>query len=518
MKKKPFYITTPIYYVNDRPHIGHAYTSVACDVLARFMRLNGRDVKFLTGTDEHGQKVEKSAKMAGVTPKAFVDEVSVHFRELTRTMNISNDDFIRTTEPRHIKSAQALWKKMQDNGHIYLGSYAGWYAVRDEAFYAESELVNGKAPTGAEVEWVEEPSYFFRLSDFGEKLLEHYEKNSSYIMPASRRNEVISFVKGGLKDLSISRTTFSWGIPVPGDEKHIMYVWLDALANYLSAVGYPDENAAQYQTYWPADLHMVGKDILRFHSVYWPAFLMAADLPVTRRVFAHGWWTIEGEKMSKSLGNVVAPIDLVSQYGLDQTRWFLLREVPFGNDGNFSRDRMVAVINSELANTIGNLVQRTLSMVHKHCGGKVPDPQGVKKDELDLAFLDKAQVTDAATPQRVEEAYYECHFHEVLADILAIATEANQYIDTKAPWKQKKEDPRLMEATLYHLLEGIRCIAIMLQPVMPETSSKALKLLGYDGEPVSFNSLAPEFAIKPGAALLEPQPLFPKIEEKKEQA
>lgn len=516
MQKHPFYITTPIYYVNDRPHIGHAYTSVACDVLARFMRLDGRDVKFLTGTDEHGQKVEKSAKAAGVSPKAFVDEVSVHFRELTKIMSISNDDFIRTTDARHIKSAQALWKKMESNGHIYLGSYAGWYAVRDEAFYAESELVDGKAPTGAEVEWVEEPSYFFKLSAFADKLLKHFEENPTFIMPASRRNEVISFVKGGLKDLSISRTTFEWGIPVPGDEKHIMYVWLDALANYLSAVGYPDENAGQYKTYWPADIHMVGKDILRFHTVYWPAFLMAADIPVTKRVFAHGWWTIEGEKMSKSLGNVVAPQDLVTQYGLDQTRWFLLREVPFGNDGNFSRERMTSVINSELANTIGNLVQRTVAMVHKNCGGLVPDPHGVKKDELDLSFLDKVQVTDTATPEKVAVMYYDCRFNEVLGDVLAIANEANQYIDTKAPWKQKKEDPKLMEATLYHLLEGIRCIAIMLQPVMPETASKMLTLLGYDGSPTMFSALAPEHALKPGTALQQPQPLFPKIEEKKE--
>lgn len=513
MQKHPFYITTPIYYVNDRPHIGHAYTSVACDVLARFMRLDGRDVKFLTGTDEHGQKVEKSAKAAGVSPKAFVDEVSVHFRELTKVMNISNDDFIRTTDARHIKSAQALWKKMQENGHIYLGSYAGWYAVRDEAFYAESELVDGKAPTGAEVEWVEEPSYFFKLSAFGDKLLAFFEENPTFIMPASRRNEVISFVKGGLKDLSISRTTFEWGIPVQGDEKHIMYVWLDALANYLSAVGYPDEGAEQYKKYWPADIHMVGKDILRFHTVYWPAFLMAADIAVTKRVFAHGWWTIEGEKMSKSLGNVVAPLDLVKQYGLDQTRWFLLREVPFGNDGNFSRERMTSVINSELANTIGNLVQRTVAMVHKNCGGLVPDPHGVKKDELDLSFLDKVQVTDTKTPENVAGLYYDCRFNEVLGDVLAIANEANQYIDTKAPWKQKKEDPKLMEATLYHLLEGIRCIAIMLQPVMPETASKMLVLLGYDGQPTMFSALAPEFAIKPGTALQQPQPLFPKIEQ-----
>ena len=367
MTAQHFYITTPIYYVNDRPHIGHAYTSVACDVLARFKRLSGCKVKFLTGTDEHGQKVEKTAA-AGMTPQALADANSQHFRDLTALMNISNDDFIRTTEQRHKAGAQALWKKMEHGGHMYLGSYSGWYSVRDEAYYQESELAGGKAPTGADVEWVEEPSYFFRLSAFQDKLLEYYSAHPDCIGPQSRRNEVISFVKGGLRDLSISRTTFSWGIPVPGDKKHVMYVWLDALANYLSALGYPD-NTPDLKIFWPADLHMVGKDILRFHAVYWPAFLMAADLPCPKRIFAHGWWTIEGEKMSKSLGNAIAPADLVSEFGLDQTRWFLMREVPFGNDGNFSRERLVTVINSELANNIGNLVQRTLSMVHKNCGG-----------------------------------------------------------------------------------------------------------------------------------------------------
>lgn len=511
--KSKFYITTPIYYVNDHPHIGHAYTSVACDVLARFMRLEGRDVKFLTGTDEHGQKVEKSASAKGIDPKTFVDEVSVHFRELTKTMNISNDDFIRTTEKRHVLSTQHFWNQLKEKGHIYLGSYAGWYAVRDEAFYAESELVNGKAPTGADVEWVEEPSYFFKLSAFQDKLLGFYEANPGFIMPQSRRNEVISFVKGGLKDLSISRTTFKWGIPVPGDEKHIMYVWLDALMNYVSATGYPEKG---YDKWWPADLHMVGKDILRFHAVYWPAFLLAADVAPPKRVFAHGWWTIEGEKMSKSLGNVVAPSDLVSNYGLDQTRYFFMREVPFGNDGNFSRERMASVINSELANNVGNLIQRTLSMIQKNCNGIVPDPDGVQKDELDLAFLSKAQVTDSTTPEHVEKMYYDCRFNDILADIMAIASEANLYIDTKAPWKQKKTDEKLMQATLYHLAEAIRCIAIMLQPFIPESAAKMLVMVGYPEEKakkgISFDELKPEYTIKPGTKIAIPQPIFPKLE------
>ena len=366
MTKQPFYITTPIYYVNDVPHIGHAYTTVACDVLARFMRLDGRDVKFLTGTDEHGQKVEKSAAKASDGTQEFVDRVSQNFRELAALMNISNDDFIRTTEDRHREACQGLWKAIQANSDdIYLGSYAGWYSVRDEAFYGEDELKDGAggkkiAPSGAEAEWVEEPSYFFRLSAWSDRLLEFYERNSDFILPESRRNEVLSFVKGGLRDLSISRTSFRWGVPVPDAPDHIMYVWMDALTNYITAAGYPDVDAADYKRYWPADVHMVGKDILRFHAVYWPAFLMAAGLEPPRRVFAHGWWTIEGEKMSKSLGNAIDPVALIEKYGLDPLRYFLMREVPFGNDGNFSREAFINRANGDLANDLGNLAQRVL--------------------------------------------------------------------------------------------------------------------------------------------------------------
>jgi methionyl-tRNA synthetase len=506
-----FYITTPIYYVNDIPHIGHAYTSVACDVLARFMRLSGKKVKFLTGTDEHGQKVEKSAAAKNIAPKEFVDNVSKHFIELTKQMNISNDDFIRTTESRHIKGAQALWQKMQENGTIYLGSYAGWYAIKDEAFYGENELIDNKAPTGAEVEWVEEPSYFFKLSEFGDKLLKFYEENPDFIMPLSRRNEVISFVKSGLRDLSISRTSFKWGISVPNDEKHIMYVWLDALANYLTAIGYPDES---YKEFWAADIHLVGKDILRFHGVYWPAFLMAADLPLPKRIFAHGWWTIEGQKMSKSTGNVVAPAELIEKFGLDQTRYFLMREVPFGNDGNFSFERMSAVVISELSNNIGNLVQRTLSMIVKNCNGVVQSDEGVTKDEIDLSFLNKAQVTESSTHEIITQSYYDCKFTEILAEIMTISSEANIYIDTKAPWKQKKIDEKLMNATLYHLVEAIRCIAIMLQPFIPDASAKILQMLGYNEIEVKngipFEQLKPKWAIKAGTIISPPQPLFPR--------
>jgi methionyl-tRNA synthetase len=535
MPPKPFYITTPIYYVNDRPHIGHAYTSVACDVLARFKRLSGVKVHFLTGTDEHGQKVEKSATTAGVEPQQFVDQVSQHVRDLTQLMNISNDDFIRTTEPRHKAAAQAIWKKMQEAGHIYLGKYAGWYSVRDEAYFQESELVNGKAPTGADVEWVEEPSYFFDLSKWQDKLLDYYTKNPSFIAPESRKNEIVSFVKGGLKDLSVSRTTFSWGIPVPslspesqsdskaiqvdsprilpeqnsgndGKNKHIMYVWLDALTNYISALDYPNTSAEKYKEFWEQGhaLHMVGKDIIRFHTVYWPAFLMAANLPIPTQVFAHGWWTIEGEKMSKSLGNVIAPADLVNEFGLDQTRWFLLREVPFGNDGNFSREGLINRVNSELANNIGNLVQRTLSMIVKNCHGKVPECNWDVFD-AELQQLCYGNLT------KVSGLMDEMKFHLALEEMLAIATKANAYIDKEAPWGLKKTDPKRMEHVLYCLAECIRCIALLVQPVMPSSSSKILDQLSIAPDARNFAALSKEKALVPGAALLPPQPVFPRF-------
>ncbi|HEX6141244.1 MAG TPA: methionine--tRNA ligase, partial [Geminicoccaceae bacterium] len=367
-----FYVTTPIYYVNDSPHIGHAYTTLACDTLARFARLEGRRTKLLTGTDEHGQKVEKAAAAAGLAPQTFTDQVSERFRELARRMDVSNDDFIRTSEPRHLRAVQALWQTLRERDQIYLDSYSGWYSVRDETYFSESELVDGRAPTGAPVEWVEEPSYFFRLSAWQEPLLRLYEECRGFILPGTRRNEVISFVRGGLQDLSVSRTSFSWGIPVPDDPKHVIYVWLDALTNYLSVLGYPDREAEDLRTFWPADVHVVGKDILRFHAVYWPAFLMAAGIEPPRRVFAHGWWTNEGQKISKSLGNVIDPLELIDTYGLDQTRYFLLREVPFGNDGDFSHAAMINRMNRDLANDYGNLVQRVLAMVQRYLDGRAP--------------------------------------------------------------------------------------------------------------------------------------------------
>lgn len=528
--KKTFYVTTPIYYVNDSPHLGHAYTTIACDILARSRRLDGYDVMFLTGTDEHGQKVDKAAKEKGKDPQAFTDDVSVHFRNLVNTgenlLNVSNNDFIRTTEARHKQSAQAFWQRLQEKGHIYLSTYAGWYATRDEAFYAESELTNGKAPSGAEVEWVEEESYFFDLSKWQQKLLDFYEENPDFVTPESRYNEVKSFVRGGkelvlgaLKDLSISRTTFQWGIPVPNAKKHVMYVWIDALVNYLTAIGYPDEQAKSYQDYWVnathSPIHIVGKDILRFHAVYWPAFLMAAELPLPKKIMAHGWWTIEGEKMSKSLGNVIAPKDLIDNYGLDQTRYFLMREVPFGADGNFSRANMTTRINADLANNLGNLAQRTLSMIQKNCDAKVPTP-GTFNDQ-DKELLDASQVTEAAphVKRRIDELTEECKFDQVLKDIIAISSKANEYIDIQAPWQLKKTNPARMETVLYVLAESVRCIAIMLQPFMPEAMGKLLDQLVIANDERMFKHLTSHYALKSGTTLPIPTGIFPRIIEEK---
>ena len=508
--EKTYYITTPIYYVNDVPHIGHAYTTLACDVLARFKRLDGYRVHFLTGTDEHGQKVEKAAEAAGIPPKTFTDKVSVNFRELAEAMNFSNDDFIRTTEDRHLRAVQAIWKKLLDDGHIYLGSYAGWYAVRDEAFYTETELKDGPngtktAPSGATVEWVEEPSYFFRLSAWQDRLLEFYDRNPGFILPESRRNEVVSFVKSGLRDLSVSRTTFKWGVPVPGDDAHIMYVWLDALTNYITAVGYPDTQSEIFRTFWPADLHMVGKDILRFHAVYWPAFLMAAGLEPPRRVFAHGWWTNEGQKISKSLGNVIEPRGLVEKYGLDPVRYFLMREVPFGNDGDFSHRAMINRLNGDLANDIGNLCQRVLSMIAKNCDGRVPDPEG-KEGPTDAALLARA----AAMLPKLREELDTQSFHNALGTIWDVIGEANRYVDSEAPWALRKTDPARMGAVLYTLAETIRQIGLLVQPFMPDAASRILDQLSVPRNARDTAAYTTGRLI-PGTALPKPEGVFPRF-------
>ena len=503
---RPYFVTTPIYYVNDVPHLGHAYTTVVCDVLARFMRLDGRRVKFLTGSDEHGEKVERSAQALGLTPQEFCDRISPAWRDMTQLLNISNDDFIRTTEERHIRGVQALWQELERRGEIYLGRFAGWYSVRDEAFYAESELVDGKAPTGAEVEWLEEDNYFFRLSAWQDRLLAFYDANPEAIAPRSRRNEVISFVKSGLNDLSISRTSFSWGIPVPGNPAHVIYVWFDALINYITAIGYPEVENSDYSAFWPAELHMVGKDILRFHTVYWHAFLMAAGLEPPRRVFAHGWWTVEGQKMSKSLGNFIAPKELVDRYGLDPLRYFLLRELPFGSDGDFSHRAVVGRLNGDLANDFGNLAQRVLAMINRNCAASVPRPGPVA--EADERLLGEARgLLSRVRPLIAEQQA----FHLALETIWRLVAEANRYVDEQAPWALRRTDPARMGTVLYTLAEVLRHLGIVTQPFVPDAAGMLLDQLAVPQEARRFADLADK--LPPGRQLPAPSGIFPRFVE-----
>ena len=504
----PIYLTTPIYYVNDKPHIGHAYTSLATDVLARWHRLAGREVFFLTGTDEHGQKVEKAAQDAGEEPQVFTDRVSQAFRDLTVTMGFSNDGFIRTTEPRHRDACQALWKRLEANGAIYLGAYEGWYAVRDEAFYGPDELIERDgvkyAPSGAPVEWVREPSYFFRLSSWAQRLLEFHESHPTFVAPASRRNEVLSFLRSGLTDLSISRTSFRWGVPVPGDDTHVMYVWLDALTNYITAIGYPNENTSEWR-FWPADVHFVGKDILRFHAIYWPAFLMAAELPLPQRVFAHGWWTVEGQKMSKSMGNAIDPVALVEEFGLDPVRYFLLREVPFGQDGDFSRGALINRLNGELADVLGNLANRTLSLIQRNCEGKLPN--GAAVTEADAALMSPLSKLTTTVHNLLEMQQYHLALEEIFSQVRA----ANGYITVQAPWALKKTDPPRMPAVLRHLHTALRAYATLLQPFMPGTMAAMLDQLGVPPGARDLASLDTE--LPGGLSLPVPSPLFRKVED-----
>ena len=501
-----YYITTPIYYVNGLPHIGHAYTSIIADVLARWARLEGRDVFFLTGTDEHGQKVEKAARDAGLAPQAFADEVSAQFRAMGAALDISNDDFIRTTEERHKRACTALWERLAAAGDIYLGHYEGWYAVRDEDFYAEDELTQRAdgtrvAPTGAPVEWVREPNYLFRLSAFQDRLLAHYDANPDFIGPPARRNEVVSFVRSGLRDLSVSRSSFRWGIPVPGDPEQVMYVWLDALTNYLSAVGYPDENAPRWP-FWPADVHLVGKDIVRFHAIYWPAFLMAVGVEVPRRIACNGWWTVDGQKMSKSLGNVVDPLELAAAYGVDALRYFLLREVPFGADGDFSRAKVVNRLNVELANDLGNLAQRTLSLIARNCEARLPARAVLTESDAAL------QAAAEALPGIVGERVGRQALHEALEECWRLIRAANAYIDQQAPWALRRTDPTRMEAVLRVLADALRSVATVLQPFMPGSMARMLDQLGVPPGARTLAALAEPLA--DGTTLPLPQGVFPR--------
>ena len=517
MSGKPYYLTTAISYPNDAPHIGHAYEAVATDALARFRRLQGHDVFFLTGTDEHGIKMLQTAKAQGITPAELADRNTPKFRDMVRALDCSNDDFIRTREERHKRACQELWRRMADASDIYLHKYTGWYSVRDEAYYDEKELSEGEggkkmSPQGTPVEWVEEESYFFRLSAYQDKLLSFYDAHPAFIGPETRANEVKSFVRGGLQDLSISRTTFDWGVPVPGDPKHIMYVWVDALTNYLTGVGFPDEDFGSFQKYWPAEVHIIGKDIIRFHAVYWPAFLMSAGIAPPKRVFGHGFLYNRGEKMSKSVGNVVDPFVLANDYGVDQIRYFLLREVPFGQDGNYSREAIVQRINADLANDLGNLAQRSLSMIAKNCESRVP-----KHGKLTAADETILAAADALLP-RVEEAIDAFAIHRALEIVWALVADANRYFASEEPWAYKKTDPARMETILYVTAEVLRQIAILVQPVMPLSAANLLDQLGVPQDARSFAALGPSGRLKPGIELQPPAPVFPRHVEAEEAA
>jgi methionyl-tRNA synthetase len=515
---KPYYITTAIAYPNGPPHIGHAYEAIATDTIARFMRLDGRDVFFLTGTDEHGQKIQQTAALEGLTPRQLLDRNVPRFEDMVKRLECSNNDFIHTTEERHHRSSEEIWRRMEKNGDIYLGKYAGWYSVRDEAYYAEGETQLNEqkqrvaSKTGTPVEWVEEESYFFKLSAYQQKLLDLYSQ-PNYVLPKERLNEVTSFVRGGLQDLSISRTTFDWGIRVPGSGGHVMYVWVDALTNYLTGVGFPDTESDKFKRYWPADLHVIGKDIVRFHAVYWPAFLMSADIKVPRRIFAHGFLFNRGEKMSKSVGNVVDPFALADAYGVDPLRYFLLRAVPFGQDGNYSHEAIVTRINADLANDLGNLAQRSLTMVARNFGGVLPEPGPFS--EADNILLSSADDMIESVRHDMETQ----QLHMVLTFVWTVIALANQYFTEQAPWALAKTDPTRQGTVLYVTAEVLRQVAILTQPFMPVSAEKLLGLLGIRASERSFDWLgSAEKRIAPGTALPAPSPVFPRYVEPVEKA
>jgi methionyl-tRNA synthetase len=512
MPGKPYYVTTAIAYPNGPPHIGHAYEVIATDAIARFMRLDGYDVYFLTGTDEHGIKMLQTAVREKLTPRELVARNVPRFQAMVKKLNCSNDDYIRTTEPRHYRSSEAIWSAMQEAGDIYLDKYAGWYSVRDEAYYDESETrVDDKGvrlgPQGTPVEWVEEESYFFRLSKYADKLSELYAKHPDFVLPKERMNEVASFVRGGLQDLSISRTTFDWGVPVPGAPKHVMYVWVDALTNYLTGVGYPDTNSEKFKKYWPAALHVIGKDIVRFHAVYWPAFLMSAGIATPRRVFSHGFLFNRGEKMSKSVGNVIDPFALADAYGVDQFRYFVLREVPFGQDGNYSHEAIVNRINADLANDLGNLAQRSLTMVARAFGGALPKPGTFTA--ADQAILGAAD----ALVGKARDAMATQQLHQVLSAVWAVVADANRYFAGEAPWALAKTDPARQGTILYATAEVLRQISILAQPFMPESAGRLLDLLGVPSAERVLSLLGGAHRIAAGATLPAPAPVFPRYAE-----
>ena len=507
---KNYYITTPIYYPSAKPHMGHAYSSIIADFFARFKRIDGFKVYFLTGTDEHGLKIQRAAEKKGVEPLAFCDEISKTFKNLSKTLNLTNNDFIRTTESRHKKSVQYLWEELKKNDDIYLSKYSGWYSVSDEAFYNEDEIedldnkkvaVSSKSP----VEWVDEESYFFRLSKWEKPLLEFYEKNPDFISPASRKNEVISFVKSGLKDLSVSRKSFSWGIKVPNDDDHVIYVWLDALTNYISALNYPNKDDELYKKFWPASVHLIGKDILRFHAIYWPAFLLAAKITPPKKVYGHGWILSNEEKMSKSKGNILDPLEIIKQYGLDPLRYYLIKEVSFGNDGNISQERLEDCINSDLANNFGNLCQRVSAFVIKNCDSKVPEKIKFEKD--DIKILDEYSQNLDKLRSEIDNQNINYYIDYIVNRLF----EANKYFNDQEPWK-KKDDKIRLNTIVYTTLEIVRKVTFLLYPIIPQSSLKALKIFNLEEKDVIFQSIGNNEFLKKGSAINKIDILFNKIE------
>tara|TARA_B100000579_G_scaffold431059_1_gene445513 strand:- start:7105 stop:8658 length:1554 start_codon:yes stop_codon:yes gene_type:complete len=512
MKNNNYFITTPIYYPSGNPHMGHAYSSIIADVLARFKRLEGKNVFYLTGTDEHGLKIQREAEKNKKDPKIFCDELSDKFKSLTQILNLTNDDFIRTTEKRHYKSVEEIWNRLVRSGDIYLDKYKGWYSVSDEAYYDEDEIkdengVKVSISSGSKVDWVEEESFFFKLSAWSEKLITHYEKNPDFILPASRKNEVLNFVKKGLKDLSVSRTSFSWGIPVPGNTKHVIYVWLDALTNYISALNFPDTQAKLFKTFWPASVHIIGKDILRFHAIYWPAFLMAAKIPLPERVFGHGWILSDERKMSKSLGNILDPIDIIDKYGIDQLRYYLIKEVSLGHDGNISLENLKNCINNDLANNYGNLCQRVFTFIQKNCSNKIPKPDKFLDVDKNLTNNLKDEITNLI------ELINKQDLNNYIKQVVNFSFEANKYFNDSEPWTVKKNDPNRMKTIIFTITEQIKNISILLNPVIPKTTDKVLDLLNIDKNNRNLKNITNVKPFDHNKNLKELKILFKKIED-----
>ena len=507
--KNNYYITTPIYYPSAKPHMGHAYSSIVADFFARFKRISEHNVFFLTGTDEHGQKIQRAALEAKKDPLDFCDEISSNFKDLSNILNLSNDDFIRTTEKRHKMAVENLWNILEKKNEIYLSKYSGWYSVSDEAFYSENEIedkdnVKVNKLSGSKVEWVEEESFFFKLSKWEKKLLEYYDKNPEFIRPESRRNEVISFVKGGLKDLSVSRKSITWGINVPSQKDHIIYVWLDALTNYLSALDYPNIDTDKYKNFWPASVHIIGKDILRFHAVYWPAFLLAANLPLPKTIYGHGWILSNEEKMSKSKGNILDPLEIIDKYGLDPLRFYLLKEVSFGNDGNISKEKLENCINSDLANNYGNLCQRVISFNEKNLNLEIP--KNIKFNNEDLNLLNKFKENYSKIENAINKQDINFYMNFLMETLFA----ANKYFNDQEPWN-KKNDTNRLNTIIYVSLELIRKISILMYPIIPETSLKALNIFNIKEKDINFNSLINNEFLKQGMKINKINILIKKI-------